>query len=164
MKNLDHNEILLLRGTLNLQVDDIDARIIKLLKQNGRTPNTEIAKKLELSETAIRKRIRRLLDDEVIQIVAVVNQEKMGYVFRGNICIKTDIKKTDEIIRELHQIEQIWYIAHLTGAFDFDIEFSAKSQDELSWLIGHINKINGVLRTEVSIRLQLLRNRNDWEK
>ncbi|MBT4289870.1 MAG: AsnC family transcriptional regulator [Deltaproteobacteria bacterium] len=149
---------------MNLHVDDIDSQIIKILNLNGRTPNTEIANKLKLSETAIRKRIKKLLDDEVIQIVAVVNQEKMGYVFRGNICIKTDIKKIDDVKNELNKIDQIWYIALLTGAFDFDIEFSAKSQEELRMLIDRINKIEGVIKTDVSIRLQLLRNRNDWEK
>jgi len=149
---------------LNLQVDDIDSQIIKILNLNGRTPNTEIASKLKLSETAIRKRIKKLLDDEVIQIVAVVNQEKMGYVFRGNICIKTDIKKIDNVKNELNKIDRIWYIALLTGAFDFDIEFSAKSQEELRMLIDRINKMEGVIKTDVSIRLQLLRNRNDWEK
>ena len=149
---------------MNLHVDDIDSQIIKILSFNGRTPNTEIAKQLELSETAIRKRIKKLLDDEVIQIVAVVNQEKMGYVFRGNICVKTDTKKTDEIKNELNKIDQIWYMAHLTGAFDFDIEFSAKSQEELRMLIDKINKIEGVIKTEVSIRLELLKNRNDWGK
>ena len=149
---------------MNLQVDDIDSQIIKILNLNGRTPNTEIASKLKLSETAIRKRIKKLLDDEVIQIVAVVNQEKMGYVFRGNICIKTDIKKIDNVKNELNKIDRIWYIALLTGAFDFDIEFSAKSQEELRMLIDRINKIEGVIKTDVSIRLQLLRNRNDWEK
>ena len=135
-----------------------------MLNLNGRTPNTEIAKKLKLSETTIRKRIKKLLDDEVIQIVAVVNQEKLGYVFRGNICIKTDIKKIDDVINELDKIDQVWHIAHLTGAFDFDIEFSTKSQAELRMLIDRINKIDGVIKTDVSIRLQLLRNRNDWEK
>ena len=149
---------------MNLHVDDIDSQIIKILNLNGRTPNTEIANKLKLSETAIRKRIKKLLDDEVIQIVAVVNQEKMGYVFRGNICIKTDIKKIDNVKNELNKIDRIWYIALLTGAFDFDIEFSAKSQEELRMLIDRINKIEGVIKTDVSIRLQLLRNRNDWEK
>jgi len=149
---------------LNLHVDDIDAGIIKLLNLNGRTPNTEIAKKLNLSETAIRKRIKKLLEDEIIQIVAVVNQEKLGYIFRGNVSIRTDIKKIDDVKNELYKIDCIWYIAHLTGAFDFDVEFSAKSQDELRMFIEQINKIDGVLKTEVSIRLQLLRNRNDWEK
>lgn len=149
---------------MNLPVDDIDIEIIKLLNQNGRTPNTEIAKKMNLSETAIRKRIKKMLEDEIIQIVAVVNQQKLGYVFRGNICIRVDIKKIDNVKNELHKINRVWYIAHLTGAFDFDVEFSAKSQDELRTLIEQINKIDGILKTEVSIRLQLLRNRNDWEK
>lgn len=149
---------------MNVNVDDIDTQIIKMLSLNGRTHNTEIAKKLKLSETAIRKRIKKLLGDEVIQIVAVVNQEKFGYVFTGNICIKADIKKIDKVKMGLDKIDQIWYIAHLTGAFDFDIEFKAKSQEEIRNLIEDINKIEGVINTEVSFRLQLLRNRNDWEK
>ena len=149
---------------MNFQVDDIDAQIIKTLNSNGRTPNTEIAKKLNLSETAIRKRIKKLLDDEVIQIVAIVNQEKLGYILRGNIKIKTDIKKTDVVINSLKDYDGVWYIAQLTGAFDFDIEFRAKSHEELRDLIQKINFTDGVLETNVSFRLKLIRNRNDWEK
>lgn len=149
---------------LNLPVDAIDKQIIQMLQKNGRMPNTEIAKQLNLSETAIRKRLKGLLEDEIIQIVAVVDQKKLGFVFRGNICLKVDIKKTDAVKKALQKIDRIWYIAHLTGAFDFDVEFSAKSQDELRILIEQINKINGVLSTDISIRLQLVRNRNDWEK
>lgn len=149
---------------MNLQVDDIDTQIIKILNSNGRTPNTEIAKKLKLSETAIRKRIKKLLDDEVIQIVAVVNQEKLGYIIGGNIKVKTDIKKTDVVIESLKNYEGVWYIAHLTGAYDFDIEFRVKSNEELRKLVQKINFTEGVLETAVSFRLKLIRNRNDWEK
>lgn len=149
---------------MNLNVDDIDTEIIKLLNINGRTPNTEIAKKLNLSETAIRKRIRKLLDDEVIQIVAVVNHEKLGYILGGNIKVKTDIKKTDVVINSLNTYEGIWYIAQLTGAYDFDIEFRVKSNEELRTLIQKINFTDGILETNVSFRLKLIRNRNDWEK
>ncbi len=66
-------------------IDDFDSQIIHLLKQNGRMPNTEIGKRLNLSDTAIRKRIKRLVDNEIIQIVAVVNQLKLGYEIEGNI-------------------------------------------------------------------------------
>lgn len=149
---------------MNLQVDDIDAEIIKLLNFNGRTPNTEIAKKLNLSETAIRKRIKKLLDDEVIQIIAVVNQEKLGYILGGNIKIKTDIKKTDVVINSLKNYDGIWYIAQLTGAYDFDLEFRVKSKEELRELVQKINFTDGILETAVSFRLKLIRNRNDWEK
>ena len=149
---------------MNLPIDDIDAKIIKLLRQNGRMPNTEIANQLNLSDTAIRKRLRRLLEDEYIQIVAVVNQRKLGYELEGNIKIKTDIKKVRQIKEELKTLDRLWYIAHLTGSTDFDVEFNARSQDELRRLIEMINQIDGVLKTDVSIRLQLVKNRYDWEK
>jgi Lrp/AsnC family transcriptional regulator for asnA, asnC and gidA len=149
---------------LSLQVDDIDTRIIKILTLDGKTPNTEIAKKLNLSETAIRKRIKKLLDDEVIQIVAVINQEKLGYIIGGNIKIKTDIKKADVVINSLEHLDGIWYIAQVTGAYDFDVEFRVKSNEELRKLIKQINFTEGVLETNVSFRLKLIRNRNDWEK
>ena len=149
---------------MKLPIDDNDIEIIKLLKQNGRMPNTEIANQLNLSETAIRKRLKRLIEDEIIQIVAVVNQRKLGYALEGNIKIGTDIKKTRHVKNELKTLDRLWYIAHLTGSSDFDVEFNARSQDDLRTLIEKINQIDGVLKTDISIRLQLVKNRYDWEK
>jgi len=149
---------------LNLPIDDIDTEMIKLLKQNGRMRNTEMANQLHLSETAIRKRLKRLLDDEIIQVVAVVNQSKLGYALEGNIKINTDIKKTGHVKEELKKLDRLWYIAQLTGSSDFDVEFNARTQNDLRELIEHINQIDGVLNTDTSIRLQLVKNRYDWEK
>jgi Lrp/AsnC family transcriptional regulator for asnA, asnC and gidA len=148
----------------NLPIDDIDVEIIKLLKKNGRMPNTEIAGHLDLSETAIRKRLKRLLDDEIIQVVAVVNQRKLGYELEGNIKIRTDPKKNPLVKACLQQLNRIWYIARVTGASDFDVEFNVKSQDDLHELIETINQIDGIRSTELSLRLQLIKNRYDWEK
>jgi len=127
-------------------------------------PNTEIANQLNLSETAIRKRLKRLLDDEIIQIVAVVNQRKLGYALEGNIKIKTDIKKVRHVKNELKTLDRLWYIAHVTGSSDFDVEFNVKSQDDLRRIIEKVNDIDGVLKTDISIRLQLVKNRYDWAK
>ncbi len=144
-------------------IDDFDSQIIHLLKQNGRMPNTEIAKRLNISDTAIRKRIKRLVDNEIIQIVAVVNQLKLGYEIEGNIKIKIDVKKTENVIRKLNGLKSIWYIAQLTGITDFDVEFSVKSQDELHHLITNISNIDGIAQIETSIRLRLIKNRYNWE-
>ncbi len=144
-------------------IDETDSKIIHFLKKNGRMPNTELAKKLKISETAIRKRLKRLFDNEIIQVVAVVNHRKIGYEIEGNIKIKIDTKKTEQVIRELEVIDNLWYIAHLTGAADFDVEFSVKSQGDLKGLLANINNIDGVINVEPSFRLQLVKNRYDWE-
>jgi len=148
----------------NLLIDEIDAEMIKLLKKNGRMPNTDIAGQLDLSEAAIRKRLRRMLDDGIIQIVAVVNQRKLGFELEGNIKIRTDPKKNRQVKESLRKLGRVWYIAHVTGASDFDVEFNAKSQEDLHDLIETINQIDGIRSTEISIRLQLVKNRYDWEK
>ena len=99
----------------------------------------------------------------MIQVVAVVNHRKIGYKLEGNIKIKIDTKKTEQIIRELEVIDALWYIALLTGNADFDVEFSVKSQGDLKGLIADINRIDGVITVEPSFRLQLVKNRYDWE-
>lgn len=142
-------------------IDNIDSEVINLLVKNGRTPNTEIAKRLNVSETTIRKRLKRLIDNRIIKIIAVVNQNKHGYALGGNIKIKTDIRKTDVVIDSFKKQEGIWYIAQLTGAYNFDVEFRAKSIEKFRELINEINLTEGVLETSVSFRLKLIKKPND---
>lgn len=144
-------------------IDEVDSKIIHLLKQNGRMRNTKIAKTLQISETAIRKRLKRLFDKEIIQVVAIVNHRKVGYEIEGNIKIKIDTRKTEQVIRKLEVIDALWYIALLTGGADFDVEFSVKSQEGLKDLLASINNIDGIVSAEPSFRLQLVKNRYDWE-
>jgi len=144
-------------------IDEVDSKIIDLLKQNGRMQNTQLSKKLKISETAIRKRLKRLFDREMIQVVAVVNHRKFGYKIEGNIKIKIDTKKTEHVTQKLEVLDELWYIAQLTGAADFDVEFSVKSQGDLRDLLAYINNIDGVISAEPSFRLQLVKNRYDWE-
>ena len=146
-----------------LKIDELDSKIIGLLKQDGRMPNTDIARKLKISEATIRKRLRKLTGNEIIQIVAVVNHDKLGEEIVGNIKIKVDSKKSDNIIKGLNKLKGVWYIAHLTGAIDFDVEFNLKTHGELRDLLAAINKIDGVIKTETSFRLQLIKNRYDLE-
>jgi hypothetical protein len=49
------------------------------------------------------------------------------------------------------------------STFDFDMEFSVKSQEELRIIIERIVRIDGVKDIETSIRLELVKNRYDWE-
>lgn len=144
-------------------IDAIDSNIIQLLKKDGRMPNTEIAKKLKISETTVRKRVKKLIKNEFIQVVAVVNHYKVGKIIVGNIKINVDTTKTDHVTAELNKLDGLWFIAHLTGAVDFDVEFGVKTHDELRRLLDAINKIDGVLHTATSFRLKLIKNQYEWE-
>jgi Lrp/AsnC family transcriptional regulator for asnA, asnC and gidA len=140
----------------------MDSKIIALLEQNGRIPNTELAKKLKISETTARKRIKRLIDSDLIKIVAIRNRTKLGYGTNGNIRIRADTKKTKMIGSKLSKMDEIWYIAQLAGSDEFDLEFSVKSQYDLLILLDKINKIDGIISTRPSIRLQLVKHLGEF--
>ena len=60
-------------------MDTIDQEIIKLLQHDGRTPYTDIAKALDISEGTVRNRIARLIEQEIIQIVGLVDPYQLGF-------------------------------------------------------------------------------------
>ena len=144
-------------------LDQLDCQMIELLQKDGRISNTEIAKKMGISEATVRTRLNRLIEEEYIQIVAVSNPIKLGFKIVGNIRIHVEIKKMDMIIKELKKLKPLWFIVQTTGGTGIDTEFVAKSLDELNELIFEkINKIDGVIKTETSLFLNYIKRQYDW--
>ncbi|MBW2337407.1 MAG: Lrp/AsnC family transcriptional regulator [Deltaproteobacteria bacterium] len=144
-------------------LDQIDCQMIELLQRDGRISNTDIAKKIGLSEATVRTRLNRLINEEFIQIVAVSNPIKLGFKIVGNIRIHVEIKKMDRIIRELKKLKPLWFIVQTTGGTGIDTEFVVKSLDELNKLIFEkINKIDGVIKTDTSLFLNYIKRQYDW--
>ena len=147
----------------NRIIDITDREIIKLLQIDGRIPNTQIAKDLGISEATVRTRLNRLIEEEYIQIVAVSNPLKLGFETVGYIKIDVDIKKIDQVTRELTKLNPICFIVLATGESDIYTEFVCQSTDELNDLIfNKIYKIDGVIRTHTSMILKYVKRRYDW--
>jgi DNA-binding Lrp family transcriptional regulator len=60
------------------ELDVLDRQIIRILQKTGRKTNTDIARKLSVTETTVRKRIAQLMDDDMINIVAVPTPKAVG--------------------------------------------------------------------------------------
>jgi Lrp/AsnC family transcriptional regulator, regulator for asnA, asnC and gidA len=145
------------------QLDHLDDKMIQLLQTDGRIPNTEIAKKLKISEATVRSRLKRLIEEEYIQIVAVSNPLKLGFDIVGIIKIKADPKKIADITAELKKIKTLWFIVHTTGESDIYSEFVARSIDELNALLYEkINPIEGIIRTDTTLILKYIKREYDW--
>ena len=140
-----------------------DCQIIRLLQKDGRISNTTIAEKLGISEATVRARLKRLIEDQVIQIVAVSNPLKLGFEIVGVINIQVDIKKAENVIKELKELKELWYIVVTTGSSDINVEFNLRSLDELHiLLLEKINKIDGIIRTDTSLIMRFIKRQYDW--
>ena len=64
-------------------MDELDAKIIATLRQNGRASNAGIARSAGVSEGTVRRRLRRLIDEEHIFVAAIPNPAMMGNPFEA---------------------------------------------------------------------------------
>ncbi|RQD69134.1 MAG: Lrp/AsnC family transcriptional regulator [Tindallia sp. MSAO_Bac2] len=145
-------------------LDHVDLKIIKILQRDGRTPNTDIARLLDVSESTVRNRIARLIEKDVIQIVAVADPFKLGLDIAASIKIHVDIQKADHVAMELEKIESLWYITLATGASTFNAEVYVRTINDLQSLLkDRIWKIDGVTHTETSVVMDYLKREYCWD-
>src|SRR5690348_14557740 len=98
-------------------IDDISKKIIEQLQEDGRRPYATIGKAIGLSEAAVRQRVQRLVDNGVMQIVAVTDPMQTGYLRQAMIAISAS-GDLEAISDELNKIAEIDYIVITAGSFD----------------------------------------------
>ena len=145
------------------KLDRIDRRLVALLQKDGRMPTVAIAKELGISETTARSRLKRLIKEETIKVVAVSNPIQLGFEIIGNIKLSIDLKKKDAILQALKRIDAINYVALTTGGNDIDIEFIAGSLEEFKTLVFEkISQIDGVNSVETSLIVEIIKDTWDY--
>ncbi len=147
----------------NKKLDRVDCRLIRLLQKDGRMPNNTIAQHLGISEFTVRRRMKKLLGSGIIKIVAVANPIDLGFEIAGNLKIKIDLKKADDVLAELKKIDPLIWVALTTGGTDIDVDFVARSLKEFQQLIfKKISQIDGLQSTETSLMVDLVKDTYDW--
>lgn len=144
-------------------IDSTDSRIISILQKDGRASNTDIAKELDISEATVRGRIKRLIDEGFIQIVAVANPFRTGFEIAGDLYINVDMKKIDSVLDELRRIKELWYIVMTTGETNINAEFIVTTLDELHDLVyNRLSRIDGITRVDTAIIMKYIKRNYDF--
>jgi len=145
------------------KLDRVDCQLIRLLQKDGRMPNNAIAQELGISEFTVRRRLKKILDNGIIKIVAVANPMDLGFEIAGNLKIRIDLKKADEVLDKLKKLDALIWVALTTGGTDIDVDFVVRSLKEFQELVfKKISKIDGVLSTEASLMVDLVKDEHDW--
>jgi len=144
-------------------LDDIDRSIISHLQFDGRAPYTKIAKELGVSEGAVRRRVKRLIDAGVMQIVAIAQPDKLGWNETGIIGIKVQANRIDEVAKAVSQLPEVSYLVQAAGEFDLLAEVFCRNREHfVSFLNDDLQKIPGVERTQSFLILKMYKLSYRW--
>jgi DNA-binding Lrp family transcriptional regulator len=125
-------------------MDDIDTTIITRLQQNGRTPYLDIARKLKLSEGAVRKRVAKLMDDGTIKRFTIDVNHGAHAIMGITLGPRVECKK---VVGQLKAIGAT-AISEVTGRYDIIIDLYSQSMNDLNTIIDEIRALEGVSHTE----------------
>ena len=143
-------------------LDSVDRRIVELLQRDGRRPYGAIANDVGLSEAAVRRRVQRLRDSGVMQIVAITDPLQLGYGREALIGVRVqgDVRTVAD---KIASIEEANYVVMTAGSFDIIAEVIAVDDNALVHLLNDsIRSIPGVTEVETFLYLKLAKQTYAW--
>ena len=133
--------------------DSVDAKIIEYLKEDSRETFVEIGKRLKLSESAVRRRVKNLIDSKTIKKFTIEMSEEN--LTSALVLISVDsATDTSKISQKLAKIEQVKRAYEITGQYDITVIISAPNIAEINDCIDTLRKIPGVSDTNTVIILR----------
>ncbi len=143
-------------------LDDIDRQIISHLQEDGRRAYGAIASEVGLSEAGVRRRVQRLRDMGVMQIVAITDPLQLGYGREALIGIRVhgDVRLVADRVAA---IDEANYVVMTAGSFDIIAEVIAVDDAALVHLLNDaIRSIPGVTEVETFLYLKLSKQTYTW--
>lgn len=143
-------------------LDAVDRQIIGLLQRDGRRPYGAIADDVGLSEAAVRRRVQRLRDSGVMQIVAITDPLQLGFGREALVGIRVhgDVRLVAD---KIAAIDEANYVVMTAGSFDLIAELIAVNDDDLVHLLNDsIRSIPGVTEVETFLYLKLAKQTYTW--
>tara|TARA_B110000014_G_C19628058_1_gene331658 strand:- start:101 stop:538 length:438 start_codon:yes stop_codon:yes gene_type:complete len=145
-----------MRRIEEMRKDKIDDKIIGFLRDDARESFVEIGKKLKLSESAVRRRVKNLVDNRVIEKFTVEMGE--SNTTSAIVLISVDsATDTSKVSTKLTKLEAVKTVYEITGQYDISVIIRAGNIAEINMCIDELRKIQGVIDTNTVIILRTIR-------
>ena len=136
-------------------MDQLDFNILAHLQRDGRMPYTEIASNLGVSEGTIRNRVTRLIDDQVVQIVGLIDPHQLDFDAPAMIGVTVQGYDLDATAALIAQYPEVSYLVIVSGEYDLIVEVMCRDRDHLATFLNQqLRTVPGVVRTQTFVILR----------
>jgi len=132
-------------------MDQLDARIIELLRENSRAKFVDVGNAVDLTEGAVRRRIKNLIKSGAIRKFSIETQSGAEAIVLIKTKPKTTPVLTREVVKGLKRVAE--KVFEVSGDFDIAASITAANIEELNQKVDEIRKFPQVQSTNTLIRL-----------
>lgn len=120
-------------------VDDIDSKLLGILKENSRLSFADLGRKINLSPSAVRERVQKLEEFEVIKKYTVeLDNKKLGNDLEAFILLKVFPGQLKHILKKIKSFKEIKQAHRITGSQNIHLKVVVKNQLSLQKLLDEL--------------------------
>ncbi len=135
-------------------MDDLDTRLITLLRHDARRSVSDLAIDLGVSRATVRGRMERLeTSGNIIGYTVILRADAVELPVRGIMMIEVEGRIADRVIQTLGGFPEISEIHTTNGRFDLIVEVGAASLTEFDAVLRRIRLVAGITASETSLLL-----------
>jgi Lrp/AsnC family transcriptional regulator for asnA, asnC and gidA len=136
-------------------MDNIDLELIAILQKDGRTPFTEIAKQINISEGTVRNRLSRLQEQGILQVIGMVDPYNLGFDAPAMIGVSVDPPELEKAAEIIAKFEEVSYLIMVSGEFDLIVEVMCQDRESLAKFLNQkLRQVPGITRTQTYLILR----------
>ncbi|MBM2577555.1 Lrp/AsnC family transcriptional regulator [Jannaschia sp. Os4] len=140
-------------------MDDTDARMIALLRRDGRIPVAKLAAEIGLGRAATAARLERLRrEGPITGFTAVLAEDVAPLPVQGVMTLSIEGPRTAEVVSALDRLPEVRTIHTTNGRWDLVCELGCRSLADLDAALRRIRLIRGVANSETSLYLTTKRS------
>lgn len=140
-------------------MDNLDERLVTLLRHNGRRSISDLALETETSRATVRSRIERMENDgSIIGYTVILRADAVEAAIRGIMMIEIEGHVTDRVIRTLGGFPEISEIHTTNGRWDLIVELNAATLSDFDAVLRRIRLVPGITGSETSLLLSTPRS------
>ncbi|MFD1285339.1 Lrp/AsnC family transcriptional regulator [Mesonia ostreae] len=146
-----------------IKLDTIDRQLLTYLQKDAKKTTKELALVLDLSNTAVYERIKKLERQKIItNYVALIDKEKVEKSFMVLCQVKLSQHVKNNIVqfeREVLKLEEVLECYHISGDYDYILKILIKNMDAYrKFLIEKLTVISGIGSTQSMFVIKEVKN------
>lgn len=135
-----------------MSIDQLDMRIIGSLSGNARKPYKSIAQELGVSDSTVRKRIGRMIEDGIIkEFTVLLDYHALGRIIKAFIGLRVQPPRLKGIVEHLQENPDVQVLYRTTGDVDLFVEVIFKDMEELNGFLESELSLDGITGTVVTV-------------
>jgi len=144
-----------------VKLDEIDYKILEILRRDARTPFTDVGRDLGISDATVHVRVKRMMDEGIIKkYTIVVDEEALGRKVRGFVLINVDPGSLEDVAKQLVQNERVSAVHEIHGPNDLIVKVEAGDLDEMRDLMLKIREIPNIATSELITVFKVWKEKN----